>query len=169
MSSQQPPPLLLKPLDAGHCESLQAVYDASAGFFVQFVGQPAAQQQATHDLAAATADDARHLLGIFLADELVGAIDLRFADPEPLDTRLGLILLTPACRGQALGSWALRILEAWLRRDTPTEGVVVSVPAQDHNAQRFFAANGYLFTGQSTRILTTEVRMRLLEMRKRLT
>lgn len=168
MSSQQPPPLLLKPLDARHGALLQGVYDASAQYFTQLVGEPAAQPLAEHDLAAADDDDARHLLGIFLDDELVGVIDLRFADPEPLDTRLGLILLTPTCRRRRLGGWALRILEAWLRRDTPTAGVVVSVPTQNHDAQRFFAANGYAFSGQSTRVLSGDVRMRLLEMRKNL-
>ena len=108
----------------------------------------------------------RHLLGIFLDDELIGVIDLRFDDPQPLETQVGLILLSPSHRRQELGTWALRILEAWLRRDTPTEGVVVSVPAQDHAAQGFFVANGYSFTGQSARVLTGDTRMRLLEMRK---
>ena len=168
MSSQRPPPLLLKPLDASHGALLQGVYDESAQYFIQFAGGRAAQSQAEHDLTAADDNDARHLLGLFLDDQLVGVIDLRFADPEPLDTRLVLVLLTPTCRRRRLGGWALRILEAWLRRDTPTEGVVVSVPAQNHDAQRFFAANGYAFSGQSTRVLSGDVRMRLLEMRKNL-
>ena len=107
-------------------------------------------------------------MGIFLAGELAGVIDLRFDDPEPLDTYIGLILLAPSHRRQGNGTWALRILEAWLRRDTPTEGVVVSVPAPDHAAQSFLASNGYSFTGQSTRMLAGDRRMRLLQMRKNL-
>ncbi|MEI2689310.1 MAG: hypothetical protein V9H69_06180 [Anaerolineae bacterium] len=46
---------------------------------------------------------------------------------------IGLILLAKAQRRQGLGSWALRMLEAWLTRDTPTEAVVVAVPAQNHS------------------------------------
>ena len=166
--SSTPPPILLKPLDASHSSQLQAVYDASAEFFAQSTGQTAPDQEAGADLAAAADDEARHLLGVFLAGELAGVIDLRFDDPQPLDTRLGLVLLVPSHRRQGLGSWALRILEAWLRRDTPTEGVRLSVPAQDHAAQSFFAANGYSFTGQSARVLSGDTRMRLLEMRKSL-
>ncbi len=168
MSSAPPPPILLKPLDASYDGQLQAIYDASGEFFARFTGQPAPPQQARQDLSATAADEARHLLGIFLAGELAGVIDLRFDDPEPLDTHLGLVLLVPSHRRQGLGSWALRILEAWLRRDTPTEGVMLSVPAQEHAAQGFFAANGYSFTGQSARVLSGDTRMRLLEMRKSL-
>lgn len=168
MSSAPVPPILLKPLDANHSSQLQAVYDASTDYFAQFASQPVPEQQAKQDLAAVATDEARHLLGIFLSGDLTGVIDLRFDDPEPLDTQLGLILLSPSHRRQGNGTWALRILEAWLRRDTPTEGVLVSVPAQDHAAQSFFAANGYSFTGQSTRVLTGDTRMRLLQMCKNL-
>ena len=69
-------------------------------------------------------------------------------------------------RRQGLAAWALRILEAWLARDTPTEAVIVPVAAQDHIAQSFFLANDYVFTGQSTRVLMGSTRLRLLEMRK---
>ena len=148
--SSTPPPILLKPLDASYSSQLQAIFAASAEFFAQSTGQTAPDQQAAADLAAAADDEARHLLGVFLAGELAGVIDLRFDDPQPLDTHLGLVLLVPSHRRQGYGTWALRILEAWLRRDTPTEGVILSVPAQHHAAQGFFAANGYSFTGQST-------------------
>ena len=163
-----PPPILLQPLDPSHSDQLQSIFDASPEFFALIADRPAPALQASQDLAAAAADGARHLLGIFLAGELAGVIDLRFDDPEPPDTYIGLILLAPTHRRQGNGTWALRILEAWLRRDTPTEGVVVSVPAPDHAAQSFFASNGYSFTGQSTRMLAGDRRMRLLQMRKNL-
>jgi exonuclease VII large subunit len=60
------------------------------------------------------------------------------------------------------------MLEAWLRRDTPTEAVVVAVPAQDRAAQSFFQANGYAFTGETARVLAGNTRLRLLKMRKSL-
>ena len=97
---------------------------------------------------------------------MVGVIDLRRAEPEPFDVRIGLILMAEPHQGQGLGSWALRILEAWLARDTPTEAVVVTVAAQDHDAQRFLLSNDYVFTGQSTRVLIGTTRLRLLTMRK---
>ncbi len=99
---------------------------------------------------------------------MIGVIDLRLAYPEPHDVSIGLILLAEPQRRQGLGTWALRILEAWLSRDTPTEAVIAAVPAQDHAAQGFFQANGYTFTGQSMRVLTGSSRSRLLEMRKSL-
>lgn len=99
---------------------------------------------------------------------MIGLLDLRLAYPEPFDVSIGVILLAEAHRRQGLGSWALRMLETWLRRDTPTEAVIAAVPAQDHAAQAFFRANGYLYTGQSTRVLVGSSRPRLLEMRKNL-
>ena len=161
-----PPPIRLHPLDPGQAPLLQTIYDASADFFRRSTGQPAVAGQALADLQAAGQDEARHILGIFWEDNIAGIIDLRFGDPGPLDTRLGLILLAPEHRRRGIGSWALRILEAWLARDTPVEQVVAAVPANDHAAQGFFLANGYAFTGQSTRVLAGDTRMRLLEMRK---
>lgn len=99
---------------------------------------------------------------------MIGVIDLRLASPGPFDVAIKLILLAKPHRRQGLGTWALRILDAWLRRDTPTEAVVVAVPAQDHAAQAFFRANGHTFTGETTRVLTGEQRTRLLVMRKSL-
>lgn len=167
--SSAPPPIHLQPLGASHASLLQAVYDASAQFLTHYAGRPAPADQAAADLNPETRDEARHLLGVFFDDAMAGVIDLRFGDPSPLDTRLGLILLTPAFRGQGIGGWALRILEAWLSRDTPVERVVLSLPAQNHSAQRFFLAHGYRFTGESTRQLAGESRMRLLQMGKSLT
>ena len=99
---------------------------------------------------------------------MIGIIDLRLASPGPYDVSIGLILLAEPHRRQRLGTWALRILEAWLNRDTPTDAVIVAVPAQNHAAQAFFQTNGYTFTGQSTRVLVGSSRQRLLEMRKSL-
>lgn len=162
------PPLTLRPLSPVDAPDLQTVYQASADFFVSSSGAPGDPGQASADLAAAAAEDGRFLLGIALHDTMIGVIDLRLAYPEPHDVSIGLILLAEPQRRQGLGTWALRILEAWLSRDTPTEAVIAAVPAQDHAAQGFFQANGYTFTGQSMRVLTGSSRSRLLEMRKSL-
>lgn len=122
--------------------------------------------QAEHDLAEASRGDGRHILGIFLQDEMVGGIDLCLAEPGPFDVRLGLILLSEPHRRQGIGSWALRILEEWLRRATPTEAVVLTVLAQDHAAQRFFLHLGYTFTGQAIRAPVGQMHPRLLFMHK---
>lgn len=162
------PPLTLQPLSPVDAPDLQAVYQASADFFLDRAGAPLDPGQASADLAAAAAEEGRFLLGIAIHDALIGAIDLWLAYPEPFDVSIGLILLEESCRRQTLGTWALRILEAWLRRDTPTEAVVVAVPAHDRAAQSFFLANGYAFTGQSTRMQAGPIRPRLLNMRKSL-
>lgn len=162
------PPLTLRPLSLTDGPALQAVYQASADFFRDRAGAPPDPGQAEADLAAAAAEDGRFLLGILLHESMIGLLDLRLAYPEPFDVSIGLILLAESQRRQGLGSWALRMLETWLRRDTPTEAVVVAVPAQDHAGQVFFTANGYGFTGQATRVLAGSTRLRLLEMRKSL-
>lgn len=163
------PPLTLRPLTEAHVLALQTMYGAGEDYFLHATGFPLSPQQAALDLAGAAQDDARHLLGIYLQDSMIGVIDLRLAEPEPFDVRLGLILLDRAQRRQGLGSLALRILEAWLSRDTPTEAVVIAAPTQNSIAQAFFLANGYAFSGQSTRVLVGTSRVRLLEMRKSLT
>jgi GNAT superfamily N-acetyltransferase len=162
------PSLTLRPLSPVDAPALQAVYQASPDFFLDRGGAPPDPGRAEADLAAAAAEEGRFLLGITSHASMIGVIDLRLASPGPYDVSIGQILLAEAQRRQGLGSWALRILEAWLSRDTPTEAVLVAVPAQDHVAQAFFMANGYSFTGQSTRVLVGSCRPRLLEMRKNL-
>lgn len=162
------PPLTLRPLSLADAPALQTVYQASAEFFLDRGSGPPDPVQAEADLAAAAAEDGRFLLGMLLRESMIGLLDLRLAHPEPFDVSVGLILLAEAHRRQGLGSWALRMLETWLRRDTPTEAVIAAVPAQDHAAQAFFRANGYLYTGQSARVLVGSSRPRLLEMRKSL-
>ena len=160
------PPLTLRPLSAADAPALQAVYAAAADYFLR---AGSALPQAAAELQQAAGEEGRFLLGIYLSGEMIGLLDLRLAYPEPYDVSVGLILLAEGQRRRGLGSWALRILEAWLHRDTPTEAVIVAVPAQDHVAQAFMMANGYAFTGQSTRVLAGDTRMRLLEMHKRIT
>jgi len=162
------PPLTLRPLSPVDALALEAVYQASTDFFLDRGGMLPDPGQASADLAAAVAEDGRFLLGIILHESMIGLLDLRLAYPEPFDVSIGLILLAEPHRRQGVGTWALRILEAWLRRDTPTEAVIVAVPAQDRAAQAFFQANGYTFTGQSTRVLVGSSRPRLLEMRRSL-
>jgi ribosomal protein S18 acetylase RimI-like enzyme len=159
------PPLTLRPLSAADAPALQAVYAAAVDYLMRASG---ALPQATAELQQAAGEEGRFLLGIYLSGEMIGLLDLRLASPGPFDVSIGLVLLADPHRRQGLGSWALRILEAWLTRDTPTEAVIVAVPAQSHAAQAFFQANGYTFTGQSTRVLVGSSRPRLLEMRKSL-
>lgn len=168
MAGNPPPPILLQPLDPGRAPALQAVYQGSADYFELNTGVAPARRQAEQDLRDAAAGEGRYLLGILLDGEMVGVIDLKLAEPEPFEVRLGLILLAEQHRRQGLGSWALRILEEWLRQATPTEAVVLTVLAQDHAAQAFFRHHGYDFTGRATRVVAGDRRWRLLFMRKKL-
>jgi GNAT superfamily N-acetyltransferase len=160
------PPLTLRPLSSVDAPALQAVYQASADFFLDRGGAPPDPDQAEADLAAVMAEDGRFMLGMILHESMIGLLDLRLAYPEPFDVSIGVILLAEPHRRQGFGTWALRFLEAWLRRDTPTEAVIVAVPAQDRAAQGFFLANGYAFTGESSRVLAGNTRLRLLTMHK---
>jgi GNAT superfamily N-acetyltransferase len=154
-------------LAVGDAALLQEVYQASADDFLDAAGAPLEPSQAARDLGEAAGDPGRHILGIFLNDTLAGTIHLRFED-EPAQTRLELVLLAPDRRRQGLGTWALRILEAWLARATPSEAVALAVAAPNHAAQSFFLANGYTYTGRTTRLLVGATRLRMLEMRKTL-
>ncbi len=148
----EPPPITLRPLDLDETGELQQVYQGADDVFVATTGAPVRPGQAERDLAEARGDDARYLLGIFLQERMVGVVDFRLAEPEPLAVRLGLILLSRPYRRQGLGSWALRILEEWLRQATPTVAIMVTVRAQDYIAQAFFRHHGYVYTGQAVRL-----------------
>lgn len=168
VTTSSPPPISLRPLTLANAPDLQTAYESSGDYFRAATGQEAPSNQAWRDLEECAASEGRALLGIYLRQTLVGVIDLRLAEPEPFDARLALFLLAEPYRRQGLGGWALRILEAWLRQATPTEAVVLTVLAQDHDRQRFFLGHGYTFTGQALRTVTGEVRSRLLFMRKSL-
>ena len=163
-----PPAITLRPLNESQASELQTVYQGAADYFETSTGQAPLSEQAEADLREATTDDGRYLMGIFLEERMVGVLDLRLADPGPYDVRLGLIAVSQSYRRQGLGTWALRILEEWLRQETPTKAVVLTVLAQDHSAQAFFHHCGYVFTGQATRVLGGSRRLRLLFMRKEL-
>lgn len=160
-----PPPLTLRPLNLADAAALQAVYSGSADYFRRAAAAP---PDAPQQLQQAAAEEGRFLLGMVLDGEMIGVLDLRLVWPGPFDVSIGLIGLISEHRRLGLGSWALRLLETWLARDTPTEAVLLHVPAADHAAQAFFRANGYVFTGQSTRVINGHTRLRLLEMRKSL-
>jgi GNAT superfamily N-acetyltransferase len=148
----EPPPITLRPLGPADSAGLQQVYEGANDIFVASTGAPVRPDQADQDLADTLGDDARYLLGVFWRDRMVGVVDFRLAEPEPLAVRLGLILLSQPYRRQGLGSWALRILEEWLRQATPTLAIMVTVRAQDFAAQAFFRHHGYVYTGQAVRL-----------------
>lgn len=160
------PSITLRPARVSQAPELQAMYESASDYFHTATGLAATPGQARSDLVEVAGDDARHILAIYLQDELIGVLDFKLAEPGPFDARLGLLLLGEGHRGQGLGSWALRIWEEWLRRATPTEAVVLTVLAQNHAAQRFFQRHGYSYTGQAIRIKVGDVRSRLLFMRK---
>lgn len=162
-----PPPLTLHPLGLNDAPALQTVYSGGADYFVQATGAPPDAGRGAQVLAEAAGDDARHILGVYLNDEIVGAIDFRFANVEP-EVHIGLILLAEPYRRQGIGRWALSILEEWLRKATPAEAVVLAVAAQNYAAQGFFRSQGYAFTGQAMRVPAGDVQSRLLFMRKQL-
>jgi len=163
-----PPRITLHPLTIADTASLQVIYEAAGDYFERTAGRQPPAGLAEADLSEAATDPGRNLLGVHLAEKMVGVIDLKLADPGPLDVRIGLILLIPAQRRHGLESWALQILEEWLRQATPSEAVALTVAAQDHAAQAFFRSQGYSFTGQATRLVIGKKRRRLLWMRKTL-
>lgn len=161
-----PPPLTLRQVTAETLPDLQALYEASDGYFRSHIGAVARPEEAAityNDLLEA---GDRALLGIWWQREaLIGCIDLRFDHPAPGVVWFGALILRdelPA-DGQELESWAVRILEEYLRIGTGTQEIRLSLLVSDRAAVRFWTEMGYqpgadalrhLIDGKSQRFIT---------------
>jgi|GEM_PF-1256225 len=159
-----PPPITLRPLGADDLPALQALYERSLGYFRTHAdGRPGPDYAAWVYRDVLDRDD-RQLLGIWWERrELIGCLDLRFAHPQPGMVWLGALILadeTPGDR-QTIATWAVRILEEWLRIATETTAIRLALPLSDRAEVRFWTQMGYRATGQMTRAAIGARRERL--------
>ncbi len=166
--STQLPPIRLRPLTVADANTLQAVYNGAADYFLKLLGRRPNFGEATRDLQAALMETNRYIMGIEYDGEMVGMLDVRLHYPEVNITQIGLLLLTQSWRNRGVGTWALRMFESWLRRDTSIRQVRLNVAASNREAQRFWQREGYQFSGETTRIELSTHTPRLLVMIKTL-
>ena len=151
--------------------ALQALYEASDGYFQSHSGAAARLEEAAFTYNDALEAGDRVLLGIWWQREtLIGCFDLRFDHPAPGIVWFGALILRdelPAGREEAVStpmeSWAVRILEEYLRIGTATQEIRLSLLVSDRLAVRFWTELGYapgagairhLIGGKSQRFIT---------------
>ncbi len=152
------PPILLKPITSDHLAELQAMYEASQGYFRTFSGEPASPLQAANDYHQLLESDDRAILAIWWEDEedatLIGSLDFRFHHPVEGVLWLGALILRdqlPTDRDH-IGHWALRILEEWLRIATDITEIRTAVPFTALWHVRFLQKAGYTLTPELLRL-----------------
>ncbi len=149
-----PPPILLKPLTTEMLADLQEMYQASPRYFGAFTGHPAHELQAANDYHALLDSNDRAIMAIWWQDkQLIGSLDFRFHHPQEQTLWLGALILrddTPAER-EMLASWAVKILEEWLRIATDITEIRTAIPLKEANLVRFWRDHGYELTPELLR------------------
>ena len=150
-----PPPITLRSFTADTLPALQALYDASTGYFYSHGGGPARPEQAAFAYQHVLESGDRVLLGVWWEREMViGCFDLRFdhtdvtVRPHPGVVWFGAFILRdelPADR-EEIETWALRILEEWLRIGTEMREMRLALLVSDHDRVRFWTKMGYQAT-----------------------
>jgi hypothetical protein len=138
-----PPPILLKPLTTEMLADLQAMYEASAGYFLAFTGAPAPPIQAANDYNQLLESEDRAIMAIWWEDErIIGSLDFRFHHPAAGVLWLGALILQDDAPGgrDEIGRWAMRILEEWLRIATDIAEIRTAVPLNAPELVRFWRA-----------------------------
>ena len=133
---------------------LQELYNTSIEYFLRHSGQPARPEQAAIDYSHVLDSGDRVLLGIWWErDFLIGCFDLRFGHPMPTVVWFGALILCDqyASYHTELDTWAVRILEEWLRTSTDFNEVRLALMVSDHLRVRFWSLMGYTATRQSHR------------------
>ena len=149
-----PPPITLRQITAETLPALQELYDASNDYFLQHSGAVARPEQAAFAYGNVLESGDRALLGIWWEREsLVGCFDLRFGHPAPNIVWFGALILRDELPldNPELETWAVRILEEWLRIGTETTEIRQALLVSDHDQVRFWTQMGYTATRQSHR------------------
>ncbi|WP_423225644.1 GNAT family N-acetyltransferase [Candidatus Amarolinea aalborgensis] len=165
-------PVSLRPLGADDVIAVQAVYEATPGYFELMTGAPAPAYEAQREFDNLARQPGRLWLGLFVPDEaglpdLIGLLDLRLGFPEPQIVTLGLLLVCEARQRQGFGSQAYRLIEGWLRQQG-FSAVELHVAGQAFGVQQFWRRLGFEFTGQQRRVALGRKSVRLLALSKSL-
>jgi len=166
------PSVSLRPFGADDVIAVQAVYEATPGYFEMMTGAPAPAHEAQREFDNLARQPGRLWLGLFVPDaaglpDLIGLLDLRLDFPEPQVVTLGLLLVCEARQRQGLGSQAYRLIEGWLRQQG-FSAVELHVAAQAFGAQQFWRRLGFEFTGQQQRVAVGVKSLRMLALSKSL-
>jgi RimJ/RimL family protein N-acetyltransferase len=162
----------LLPLDAEyHAAALQAVYDATPGYWAMYGLHGAPAGQAEEDLRAGNTTPGRYLLGIVQrinqADptagaELIGLLDFRLHWPDEGVAYIGMLMVAEPYQGSGTATQAWSLLAPWLAATAKISKVRTGVEQFNVAALKFWQHAGFHLTGESDRVRSGATFVRLL-------
>ena len=169
----------LIPLDrALHTAALQGVYAATPSYWAMYdlTGPP--PNQADKELVAVAEDAGRFLLGIVrrldptdasAGGELIGFVDFRLNWPDLGVVYIGMIMVAEVLQRQGVSTQAWLLLKSWLGSAAGMHTARAGVEQFNLTALKFWEAQGFTLTGESTRIRAGDKFVRQLYMEQPLT
>ncbi len=166
--------ITLMPLDPTlHAEALQAVYAVTPGYWRLYKLEAPPPDHARRELAAVQETPGRSLLGILrridrndpsAGAELIGALDLRLHWPEDGTAYIGSLIVAEPLQRQGVGSQAWALLKPWLAASAGVKTVRVGVEQFNIPCLKFWEAQGFTLTGESSRVRVGDRFVRVLYM-----
>ena len=171
------PTVSLFPLNAAdHVEVLQAVYEATPGYWQMYHLPAAPDNQAQRDLQAVAETPGRNLMGIARrineADpsagmEMVGVIDFRLHWPDREVVYVGMIMVAVHVQRQGIGLAALHV--PWLAQSAQMSVARAGIEQFNPGGLQFLQRAGFALTGDTSRVQSGKRWVRLLYMEYDLT
>jgi len=162
----------LLPLDAElHAPALQAVYAATPQYWAMYGLPGAPQGQAQEDLDAGSTTPGRYLLGIVRrvdasdADagaELIGLLDFRLHWPEEGTAYIGMLMVAEPYQRTGVATQAWSLLVPWLATTAKMSKIRTGVEQFNVGALKFWQHMGLHLTGESDRVRSGDLFVRLL-------
>ncbi len=145
-----PAPFALRPLEVDDIPAVQTLYEATPDVFRKLIGRPAPPDQAGNDVFQALQTSGRYQFAILLDGCVVGVADCKLDDAVEHLAHIGMLLLRPPYNDPAVLGLVARIVIRWLE-GLDVQRLQVAVLAQDYQAQAFWRAQGFEFTGEQYR------------------
>ncbi|MCB9285596.1 MAG: GNAT family N-acetyltransferase [Lewinellaceae bacterium] len=145
MTEKQYPAFELRKIDERYKEQVQDLFKACPEYFWIAEGQEATDlslKEFFEERPPGTEPQEKHLYGVFVADRLVGVVDLVENYPEPGEWIIGLLLLHPDLRGRGLGGQVHEELVEMARNGGATK-MRLGVVTQNERGIAFWTRLGY--------------------------
>jgi len=158
-----------------HGAALQALYDATPGYWQLYHLPGSPPDQAAADLRAAAATPGRTMVGLvrrLVADdltagaELVGIMDYRLHWPGNHTVYVGMVMVAERLQRRGIGRQAWHLLQPWLATAAQMSQARLGVEQFNPKALQFFKNLGFHLTGESNRVRVGEKWVRLLYMQQ---
>jgi GNAT superfamily N-acetyltransferase len=151
MTPEKPDSLIaIRPLDAvSDLELVVAAYQEARDYWSLADRKPPDRAKAAAfftDHPPGSDPSRSHHLGLFAENQLVGLAELCFGFPQPQDAYLGLMILSPRCRGMGLGAAFLAHIEA-LALTGGARQLFLAVLQENPRGKAFWQREGFRPTG----------------------